>query len=70
MAKFDKFGLLSLYFDERYGANDMAVQWYVDPAPNVWKFELFGETHKMWVDEVGDVHDEIISQKWRDYYDE
>lgn len=31
---------LSNYFDAHYGKYEGIAEWYVNPAPNQWKFEI------------------------------
>jgi len=33
---------LSKYFDAHYQAYTESAEWYIDPAPNQWKFEISG----------------------------
>lgn len=33
---------LSKYFDAHYCAYEKIAEWYVNPAPNQWKFEIPG----------------------------
>lgn len=31
---------LKRYFDKHYGEYEYSAAWYVNPAPNMWKFEI------------------------------
>lgn len=31
---------LQRYFDKHYGAYDEVAEWYINPAPNKWKFDI------------------------------
>lgn len=35
---------LQFYFDTHWPNDEMLAEWYVDPAPNQWRFDLRGET--------------------------
>lgn len=32
--------LLNLYYEENYSEYDETIEWYVNPAPNKWKFYI------------------------------
>ena len=36
------FGRLSKYFDAHYQEYTKTAEWYTNPAPNQWKFEIPG----------------------------
>lgn len=35
-----KSSLLETYYNQHYGAYDSEIEWYADPAPDVWLFEI------------------------------
>ena len=48
---------LNKYFESHYPGRDMDAEWYVNPKPNAWMFELDGERHTLVCDENGNVHE-------------
>ena len=59
---------LSKYFLAHYAEYDKTAEWYNNPAPNQWKFELPGDGKAIIlicdesgnVHEMGDSHDESV----------
>lgn len=49
---------LTAYFDCHYKDVGSEVEWYVNPAPNKWKFELRGIIVTLTCDEEGIVHEQ------------
>lgn len=50
---------LSKYFLAHYGEYEETAEWYINPAPNQWKFEIpgSGKAILLTCDENGNVHE-------------
>lgn len=58
---------LQRYFDEYYGEHDDYAEYYVDPAPNQWKFYIpsLGKLVLLTCDDNGEITEIIKDWGWR-----
>ena len=50
---------LELYYNSHLKDFDSEIEWYVNPAPNQWKFELRGVITVLTCDDNGVVHKQL-----------